>query len=160
MRRKGGKMGKTLIIGYGNPLRGDDGFGWHAARTLSRTLAGRGMEVVACHQLTPELAEPLSQSDLAVFIDADARGTPGRIHRRVVHPEAPSGCGFSHSSTPSGLLADAQNLYGARPRGVAITVSAETFAFGETLSPVVAAALARVVEQVRRLVGAASVAHL
>jgi len=27
-------MPHTLIIGYGNPLRGDDGFGWHAALRL------------------------------------------------------------------------------------------------------------------------------
>jgi len=30
-------MPHTLIIGYGNPLRGDDGFGWHAALRLRRS---------------------------------------------------------------------------------------------------------------------------
>ena len=145
--------GKTLIIGYGNPLRGDDGFGWHAAQALSGTLRGRGIDVVTCHQLTPELSEQLSRCDLAVFIDADCQGTPGEIHRRIIQPQAPSPGGFTHSSTPSSLLANAQNLYGARPRGVAITVSAETFAFGETLSSVVTEALPKVVDQVRHLVG-------
>jgi hydrogenase maturation protease len=32
---KRSKPGKTLIIGYGNPLRSDDGLGWHASRLLA-----------------------------------------------------------------------------------------------------------------------------
>ena len=85
-----GAMTKALIIGYGNPLRSDDGFGWHASRLLARELAGQDAEVITCHQLTPELAEPLSQCSRAVFIDADAEGDPGDIHRRDVHPQAPT----------------------------------------------------------------------
>ena len=29
-------MARLLIIGYGNPLRGDDGLGWRAAEDLAR----------------------------------------------------------------------------------------------------------------------------
>ena len=36
-------MGRVLIIGYGNPLRGDDGFGWHAAERLRETAPGSRM---------------------------------------------------------------------------------------------------------------------
>ena len=86
-------MGKVLIIGYGNPLRSDDGFGWHASRLIARELAGHDVEVITCHQLTPELAEPLSQCSQAVFIDADAEGEPGEIHWREI--QAPSPLFFS-----------------------------------------------------------------
>lgn len=106
---------RTLVIGYGNPLRSDDGFGWHAGRLLSQELAGRNAEVITCHQLTPELAERLSQSQRAVFIDADTQGKPGQIHRRAVLPKVATPSTFTHSCTPSGLLASAERLYGRRP---------------------------------------------
>lgn len=143
---------RTLVIGYGNPLRGDDGFGWHATRCLIPALTGSNVEVMTCHQLTPELAEPLSRCALAVFLDADCQGTPGQIHQRAVRVRGPEATAFTHSSTPSSLLTNAKKLYGKRPRGVAITVSAETFDYGDTLSPMVTAALPKVVDQVRRLV--------
>ena len=107
-------------------------------------------EIITCHQLTPELAEPLSQSRRAVFIDADAQGKPGDIRRRTVRPQVPASSAFTHSCTPSGLLASAEALYGHRPQAVVITVSAQSFAFGDTLSPAVSAAFPEVVDQVGR----------
>jgi hydrogenase maturation protease len=134
-------------------LRSDDGFGWHAGRLLAQALAGYDAEVITCHQLTPELAEPLSRCRRAVFIDADAQGTPGDVHRRAVRPQVAASSAFTHSCTPSGLLASAEGLYGHRPQAVVITVSAQSFAFGDTLSPVVSATLPKVVDQVCREVG-------
>ena len=144
-------MKKALIIGFGNPLRSDDGFGWHASRLLARMLAGQDAEVITCHQLTPELAEPLSRCNRAVFLDADSEGEPGDIHRQDVLPQAPASSAFTHSCTPSGLLASAEGLYGHRPQAVVITVSAQSFAFGDSLSPVVSAVLPEVVDQVCQL---------
>ncbi len=147
-------MGKVLIIGYGNPLRRDDGFGWHASRLIARELAGHEVEVMTCHQLTPELAEPLSQCSQAVFIDADSEGEPGEIHWREVLPQAPSSSALTHTCSPAGLLASAARLYGRSPQAVLITVSAQSFDFGDSLTPIVSAALPKVVERVRQLVSA------
>ncbi|MGO8814749.1 MAG: hydrogenase maturation protease [Terriglobia bacterium] len=141
---------RTLIIGYGNPLRGDDGFGWHAGRLLAQALASRDVEVMTCHQLTPELAEPLSHCGRALFIDADSKGKPGEIHRRAVRVQLPASSPFTHTCTPSGLLASAKQLFGRSPRAIIITVSAQSFEFGEALSPAVEAALPEVLAQVRR----------
>jgi hydrogenase maturation protease len=153
MKRR--KPGKTLIVGYGNPLRSDDGFGWHVTRGLVQALAGCEVEVMSCRQLTPEIAEPLSRCQFAIFLDADSRGTPGKLHCRTVHPASPTVEALTHRCTPAYLLASAEKLYGSRPRAVTLTVSAQTFAFGEKLSPVVSAALAGAVKRVRYLVGAA-----
>ncbi|SPE23474.1 Ni,Fe-hydrogenase maturation factor (hox operon) [Acidobacteriia bacterium SbA2] len=141
-------MSKVLIIGYGNPLRSDDGFGWQASRMIARELTGHIADVITCHQLTPELAEPLSQSSHVVFIDADAEGEPGQIHWREVRPEAPSSSALTHTCSPAGLLSSAARLYGRCPQAVAVTVTAQSFEFGDSLSPVVAAALPKVVERV------------
>ena len=144
--RKG--MGQVLIIGYGNPLRSDDGFGWQASRWIARELAGHNAEVITCHQLTPELAEPLSRCSLAVFIDAEAGGEPGDIHCREVRPQVPSSAALAHTSSPAGLLASAAQLYGRCPQAIAITVSAQYFDLGESLSSAVSEALPKVVERV------------
>jgi len=140
----------TVVIGYGNPVRSDDGFGWHASRLLARALAGEDVEVIICHQLTPEVAERLSRSNRAVFIDADCQGAPGEIHCLELQPESADPPSFTHTCTPCGLLSSAERLYGHRPEAWAITVSAQTFDFGDTLSPAVAAALPKVVDLVRQ----------
>ena len=177
-RRRTSNLGpRTLVIGYGNPLRSDDGFGWHAAGLIAQALSDQDVgaplvgsleragtrpapataevrsqdlhvEVVTCFQLTPELAEPLSQCTRAVFIDADAEGPPGEIHRRDLPPDSAAPLTFTHTCTPTGLLANAESLYGHRPRAVAITVSAQTFDFGDAMSPAVSAALPKVAEYV------------
>lgn len=144
---------RTLIIGYGNPVRSDDAFGWHASRLLAEALTGKNVEVITCQQLTPELAEHLSRCWRAVFVDADTQGKPGEIHCRPVRPQVPQPSSFSHVCTPSGLLASAKQLYGKCPRAIAITVSAQSFEFGESLSPVVSSALPMVVDQVFRWLG-------
>ena len=69
---------KTLIVGYGNPLRGDDGVGQIVAEAV-RAHELAGATIIACHQLTPELAEVVAQSEISVFIDAAADIPPGEI---------------------------------------------------------------------------------
>ena len=54
-------MPKVMLIGYGNPLRTDDAIGWRAAGELSAQLTGDDVEIVACHQLNPEMAEAVAK---------------------------------------------------------------------------------------------------
>ena len=148
-------LSTALIIGYGNPLRSDDGFGWHASRLLAQALAGQDAEVITCHQLTPELAEPLSQCEPRGVYRCRRSGHAGGYPLPAARPQVPTSSAFTHSCTPSGLLASAEGLYGHRPQAVVITVSAQSFAFGDTLSPVVSAALPKVVDHVCQWVGVA-----
>ena len=59
---------------------------------LSRRGAPRGpdpdpdVEIHAVHQLTPELMDPLSKAERAIFIDASTGPTPGEVQERVVDP--------------------------------------------------------------------------
>lgn len=126
---------KTLIIGYGNPLRGDDGFGYRAAERIAGA--------IAVHQLTPELMDPIARADRVIFLDASAEGAPGEIRRRAVRP-APGGSGFTHHASPEGLLAGALSLYGRAPEAEIITVSGQEFSLSETLSGPVSSALDRI----------------
>ena len=64
-----------LVIGFGNTLRCDDGVGPKAVLAVEE-LGLPGVRTLTCPQLTPELADPLSKVDSAVFVDAavDHRG--------------------------------------------------------------------------------------
>ena len=75
---------QALVIGYGNTLRGDDAVGQVVARALAGEAAIEGVEVIACHQLMPELAECIDAADLVVFIDAAADLQPGTIVAEAV----------------------------------------------------------------------------
>jgi len=59
-----------LIIGCGNPLRGDDGLGWVVADCLAAVLTDPAVEIVRTHQLTPEMAESFTSAKLVVIVDA------------------------------------------------------------------------------------------
>ena len=72
-------MARTLIIGIGNPMRGDDALGWRAIEELNQAFSCEEAEMVTCHQLTPDLAESVAQRESVIFIDACAGSPPGEI---------------------------------------------------------------------------------
>jgi hydrogenase maturation protease len=130
----------TLLICYGNPLRGDDGLGWHAAERLRAIVRDPEVEILALHQLTPELMEAISRADRVIFIDACEGAVPGEIHERSVVPAA-AGAAFTHHMTPSALLAGAIALYGHAPQATLLTVTGADFSVSDQLSPAVSTAL-------------------
>ena len=169
----GDAAGGVLVIGYGNTLRSDDGVGWHAAALLADDPRLSGDEVLAVHQLTPELALDMSRASLVILVDASANGAPGEILvRRLapagedaggraapggVGPDRPAGRGpgaISHHVGPGELLAMARELYGAAPAAFSLSVGVASMEVGETLSSDVAAALPAVADAVVGLVGA------
>jgi hydrogenase maturation protease len=124
----------TLIIGYGNPMRGDDAIGCHAARALEQHFWNDpDVEVMAAQQLTPEMAEDLSERDFVLFLDASFGDQPGTIMRTTVSPGTGPG-GFSHHLTPSSLLTAAEQLYGDAPFAMSITMAGWSFDLGQKMS--------------------------
>jgi hydrogenase maturation protease len=143
-------MARILIVGYGNPLRSDDGLGWRAAEALTRSLSLPEVEVVICQQLTPELADNLTRADVVFFIDAARGGQPGDLGCEPVTPRP--GMIDTHHSSPAGLLALAQQLYGASPRAFVVSICGECFDHGKALSATVEAALPKLTALVEKLV--------
>jgi hydrogenase maturation protease len=148
-------MARVLIIGYGNSLRGDDGLGWQAAYALEQEGCGEEVEIIACHQLTPELAEPMSQAEFVIFVDARWDGTPGSCAHQTVVPRSAEPGSFSHACDPAALLAWGKDLFGGCPRAVMLSVTGESFAHGEGLSPRVLAVLPVLRERIRSMVAQA-----
>ncbi len=82
----GSPAGGVLVIGYGNALRSDDGVGWHAAALLADDPRLAGIDVLALHQLSPELALDMSRASLVILVDAGVDDPPGTI--AVLRPAA------------------------------------------------------------------------
>jgi hydrogenase maturation protease len=139
-----------LVIACGNPLRQDDGVGWHVAERL-RAADPPGLGVLTCHQLTPELAEPIAHADRVVFVDASTRGPAGRVEsRRVAAGFDPAGA-LSHALTPAGLLGLAAELYGRTGPAWCVTVAGQVFGHGADLSPAVEASVEIAARRILRL---------
>jgi hydrogenase maturation protease len=101
----------VLVVGYGNPLRGDDGIGWHAARLLATDSRLDGARVLAHHQLTPELATDIASASLVVLVDASVDGAPGSVAVRSIQPRQDSPLSWSHHLDPAALAGLAHALY-------------------------------------------------
>jgi hydrogenase maturation protease len=113
-----------LLIGYGNPGRGDDGLG----PAFSEGMAARGLpglDVDTDYQLVAEHALAVSSHDLVVFADAEIGGERAFSFRQV-SPGAPQVLG-SHSLVPETVLALCETLYGASPRAFVLGISGHDY---------------------------------
>jgi len=128
-----------LIIGIGNPLRGDDGLGWAVAEQLSRD-CDMGCDIQTVYQLTPELAQWMAAVNLVVMIDASHEGEPGELHIRPLPlplSAQPSAVG-AHYTTPEELAALTLAVYGRCPPVVIVSMTGANFSIREQLSSIVA----------------------
>jgi hydrogenase maturation protease len=133
-----------LVIGYGNELRRDDAAGPLAAREVASWRLP-GVEAVAAHSLTPEMAEHLSRAERAVFLDASVGA-----HVEVCGVEPARAPALGHTSGPGWLLALARGVYGRCPPAWLVTVPAADLGHGEGLSEVARAGVREALAEVRR----------
>jgi len=124
-------MSRTLVIGYGNTLRGDDAAGVKAAELIAKRHPE--FECVYLHQLVPELAEHIAECDLVFFIDAQKDLT--QPNARLVEPSIEADQPRTHFISPESLLNLSQQLYQRIPaRTYVVGIPASQFDFSEELS--------------------------
>jgi hydrogenase maturation protease len=163
-------MRRTLVIGFGNAYRRDDGVGRAVVDALRRELGqpaldplddgfaelGREVDTVVAHQLVPEFAELLGRYDLAVFVDAHVgEGTEPLCAEPI--PPIPHTTSVSHHLHPGTLLDLAQRIHGRAPRGVLLSLRGHDFEFGDGLSPETAGIVPPAVARIRALIEGADV---
>jgi hydrogenase maturation protease len=139
---------KTLLLGYGNQDRGDDGVAWHILSLTARkygvefteelgeivSYPPRALDFLFLLHLTPELAEMLAKYERICFIDAHTGSILEDLHREIIEPvfqHSP----LTHHTTPETCLSIAKTLYGKRPEGILISVRGQQFEFTRQLSP-------------------------
>lgn len=144
--------GHALVLGIGNPLRGDDGLGRVVAEQLAQ-VGDLDCEVHLVHQLMPELAEHMAAATLVVMIDASREGEPGELHIRSLSSSVQQlNAVGTHHITPEELDMLTRAVYGHCPPVVVITMTGVDFSMSERLSPLVARRLSRISMAVRQVV--------
>ena len=142
----------SLVVGYGNPLRGDDGVGWVIAGLLATDPRFAGTDVLQRYQLTPELALDVSRADLVVLVDARSGAPAGSVAIERVDPASANGTTWSHHLGPASLVALAGELYGHAPEVHVVSVGVTSFEVGDGLAPAVEAAVAGAIDTIAGLI--------
>ena len=139
-----------LVIGYGSELRRDDAAGLRVAERVG----GMGLpevRAVVVHQLTPDLAEPLSLVTHALFVDAWAGGRPGQVEV-VPCPPVDLAAPLGHVTRPQELLALTEAVFGRSPSAWLIRIPVADLELGEGMTPMATAGVEHAVEAVQTLI--------
>lgn len=143
-------MGDIVVIGIGNPYRGDDAIGWAVVEALSKksaihTLKLRG-DIV-------ELMDVFVKYPSVYIVDAcssdkDPAGTFQRIdvHRQPLWVE--NNQTSTHGFSVSQAVALAKNLDELPARLIIYAISGDNFSMCEKISPPVAQAIDKVVQAI------------
>jgi hydrogenase maturation protease len=142
---------RTVVIGIGNPLRGDDAAGVVAAEQL-RPRVPEGVEVVSCKEEPSRLMEAWDGAESVLLVDTVSSGAaPGTLHRFDAGDEAVPARTFRSSTHAIGIAETIElaRALGRLPRRVRVYgIEAGGFATGSELTPAVEAAVAFLVRDV------------
>ena len=138
------------------PAAGDDGAGWEVASRLAATIPKEAAHFMTVHQLTPELAEPVSEAGLVIFIDAADGENCGTWRSDEVKLSPMSGNSLGHHFDVSALLAYSQAIFHSSPQAFVVSVAAKSFEFQNNLTPAVEALLPDVVNYIRKKIVAST----
>lgn len=145
-------MGRWIVLGIGNPDRGDDGAGRAVARRLRGALP-EGVRVAEADGEAADLVARLEGTEAAFLVDACVSGAPAGTVRRLDAgraPLPPDAFGLSsHGSGPAQAVELARALGALPARCVVYAIEGASFAPGAPLHPSVAEAVAAVAERLR-----------
>jgi len=151
-------MNRTLVIGFGNRDRADDGVAYHVINALrehcgQRMLAedetgleelGEPVDSIFLSQLTPELMDVVAPYGRIIFVDAHVGADKDDLYVASVLPEDAAAT-FTHHISPAMFLAFLKVLFGQEPEGHIVSIRGYDFDFHHNLS-----------EATRRLIGDAA----
>jgi len=156
---------RTLVIGFGNIDRADDGVAFCVVNSLRGRLGqkvlsedntgldelGAEVDSIFLLQLAPEIMDVLADYHQAVFVDAHVYESLDDLHCAPISPEyAPSA--FTHHMTPAMLLALLELLHYPGPTGHLVSIRGYDFDFHRDLSADTKALVEPAVEYILRLV--------
>jgi hydrogenase maturation protease len=142
---------RTVVIGIGNRLRGDDAAGIFVAERL-RPRVPRGVEVVSCNEEPSRLMEAWEGAETVLLVDTVSSGAaPGTLHRFDAGEESVPARTFRSSTHAIGIAETIElaRALGRLPRRVRVYgIEAGGFETGSSLTPAVESAVAFLVEDV------------
>lgn len=127
---------RTLVLGYGNPGRQDDGLGPAVATAIAEA-GWPGVTAYDNYQLNIEDAIDVAEHDVVWFVDAGKTG-PAPYFVSCLDP-APGIEFTSHLVRPEVILAIARQYYGRSPPAFLLGIRGYAFEFVEQITPAAAA---------------------
>ncbi len=141
---------KFILLGYGNPDRGDDGAAFYLLKELIKKFSSDENAITVFQeagfleltpeidlwfnlQLYPELSQDLAEYEHAIFIDAHTAEIPDPLLIQEIKPGYKNSP-FTHHLTPSSCLELAEILYQHAPHATLVTVRGYAFDFSRELS--------------------------
>ncbi len=140
-------MKSSLLIGYGNPDREDDGLAWHVLCKL----AGRYGQPVSLDyeldfidnhqspdfqfllQLMPEIAYQIKNYQRVCFVDAHTGNIPDNINFQPVFAQYQASP-FTHHLTAASCMALCKSIYQVEPEAILVSIKGHCFGFTQNLS--------------------------
>ena len=139
----------VLVLGYGNPGRGDDGLGPAAAEAIEQ-LGIPGVRTSANYQLAIEDASDAAACASVIFVDASLSGA-APFSDEPVAPGAGVACFASHAVPPGVVVGLCRSVYGRSPDARVIGIRGYAFDFEEGLTERARANLEQAVAYIRSL---------
>jgi hydrogenase maturation protease len=152
---------QTLVIGYGNADRQDDGVGWHILKALAERVGtgipddpGAAIEVkteivdlLFILQIYPELAEEISHYQRVCFVDAHTADIPEPISWIELSPEYEKSP-LTHHMSPRTVLSITKTIYDRAPQAILVSIRGFHFEFERELSLKTAALAKQATERI------------
>lgn len=165
-------MSRTLVIGYGNRDRQDDGVAWEVIDALRRRAGqaalaedetgleqlGGQVDSIFILQLAPDLLDVAARYDQLIFVDAHVQPDAADLYCTPVQPEYATAT-FTHHMTPALFLALLQALHQCQPAGFVVSIRGSRFDFERGLSAATQALVEPAVVQIQKLLTAAQETH-
>lgn len=157
-------MSRTIVVGYGNIDRADDGVAYEVINALRQRLGqerlkegdtglenlGSSPDSIFLIQLMPEIMEILIDYDQIIFVDAHAGANTNDLNCIPVTPEYVSST-FTHHMTPASLLAFMEVLYNREPAGHIVSLRGYDFDFKRIISASTKMLVPAAVEKILKL---------
>ncbi len=140
-----------LIIGIGNPSRGDDALGPMLIEHM-QALRLPDVELLTDFQLQVEFALDLQGRQQVIFVDASLNAAPPFEFSPVI-AEADASYS-SHALSPGAVLHAYRNLLGEPPPAFVLAIRGEAFDLGASLSAEASAHLAAATTWLRQRISA------
>lgn len=145
---------RTLVLGLGNPILGDDGVGLRVAREVARRLPAKsGVKVAEEERGGLALIDHMAGFDRVLLVDAIQTGGPaGTLHHLGVQSVPTQRTAMAHGINLRMALELGRRSGLALPDEQAIAIlgieAADVLTFSESLTPEVKGAIPRAVEAV------------
>jgi hydrogenase maturation protease len=148
---------KTMVLGLGNPIFGDDGVGLRVIEELQKQIHDKDITIEGCELAGLDMLETLSGYDRVIIIDAiQTGGRAGEIYqltpndlKSTVHTGTPHDVNFSTA------LEFGERIGVKLPAKIDIVAIeiAPNVAFSEKLTPEIEKVVPEAVKRVREMLG-------